>query len=365
MIIAAVLVLATLIAPASGTVSGVAASDADTARQVGQSFIAQRTAHFPEWEGALLTGVQTFHDLDGSVNAYLFGIEADGKTVGRIVVGGSEYNHDVLEAGTAPVPEIPTSSEVAQSVEKDLAIAVTAEQVGAPKLVYLGYDSYVALYKLGEDSVAFDLRYRKAALAADMESHMTAPEEYRTEASGGKSALLFQYVNLPVPLRGQVGIGYENNCGPTSGAMIAEYYKDYRGKTGFWAWQADHNRLYETMYTNSVPWPNGTLPWNAGPGFVWYAAERGYSFGTYYHGAYSWDNGTIKNCIDVQQPNMIMFWAGAPYATWHYCAITGYWIDDYGWYLIVNNPGSTTGYSDLVNWSANWPYVALHFLYPS
>lgn len=117
------------------------------------------------------------------------------------------------------------------------------------------------------------------------------------------------------------------------------------------------------MYTNQFLWFNGTMPWYAGPGFVTYAAEHGYSFSTYYHAAYPWDNNTIKNCIVAQQPIMILFWLGAPYATWHYCAITGYWIDDYGWYLIINNP-APPGYPDLVNWSANWGWVTLHFLFP-
>ena len=368
LIMATVLVLVSVSTRVSGSVFAGKTSDVEAARQVGQSFIAQRTIHFPEWEGALLTGVQTFHDLDGEINAYLFAIENDGKTVGRVVVGSSEYNHDVLEAGAAAVPTIPSSSEVALSVDKELGIAVSAEQVEAPRLVYLGYDSYIAVYGIGDQSVAYDLRYRTAAPASDLKRHVTVPEDYRAQTSGIESTLLFEYVNLPVPIQNMNDdalpdyMQNNNNCGPTSGAMISEYYKYYRGWSGLHGWTLDHNILYNFMGTNSPPTPGGTFPWNVGVGMNYLASACGYWWGTSWHAVYGpWDYDAIKNCINVQQPNMILF-ESAPYANWHYCAITGYWIDDYGSYLIINNPW---GYSDLVNWSANWGDSTLIFFWPS
>ncbi len=152
-----------------------------------------------------------------------------------------------------------------------------------------------------------------------------------------------------------------NNCGPTSGAMIAEYYRSSRGWTILPNWPDDHNYLYQSMHTNQFLWFNGTMPQYAGPGFTAYMASRGYYFSTSWNTASISENSYIKTRIDAQQPVLILFWGTPPYAQWHYCAVSGYWIDDYGWYLIVNNPW---GYSDLVNWGSNWYGVSLHYLYP-
>jgi len=357
-----ILLITTLVIPFSSIVKAGEATDIDLARQSGQSFIVTRTEVFPDWANASLSEGYVFHGLRGEVNAYMFTINSEEKKIGRIVVGSSDYNYSIMEAGDSLPPSLPTSDELIDSANKDLGISLTMTQKVTPNLVYLGYDSFVALYKIGQITVAYDLQIKKTILASELKNSIATPEEYKEQTIGAKSTLTFQYKSLPVPVRNQNGIGYSNNCGPTSGAMIAEYYKYYRGKTGLLDWHDDHDRMYQTMYTNQFLWFNGTMPWYAGPGFVTYAAENGYYFSTSWHAAYSWDNNTIKNCIDVQQPIMILFWSGAPYATWHYCAIRGYWIDDAGWYMIVNNPWG--GYTDLVSWSANWGYSSLHFIVP-
>ncbi len=68
-----------------------------------------------------------------------------------------------------------------------------------------------------------------------------------------------------------------NNCGPTCAPMIAEYYKMHRGYSGFDDLLDAHNRLYGLMKCNN--WGGlGVAPWNA------------------------------------------------PYVSWHYCTIKGYFI---------------------------------------
>lgn len=359
---AAAFTLMALIVPASTPATASQVSAVDQARQVGQSFIAQKTLVFPEWQGASLGSAQTYDDLQGQVDAYLFPIQKAGQAIGRIVVGSAAYNYDVLEAGGAPPPVLPSSDELRTSVSKDLGIATPPAGLRPVRLAYLGYNSYAAIYNVAGRSVAFDLRYRRAAAASGLKMHVSSPHSSQNTANGVQSPLTLQWANLPVPIETQGVDGKTNDCGPTSGAMIAEYYKNSRGDTGFLGWPYDHDELYDKMSTNNPSWPGGTYPSNVVPGFVSYAAECSYSFSGYWHPTAPWDYTTIENCINVQQPDMILFLGTAPYAQWHYCAITGYWIDDTGSWVIINNPH---GYSDMFSWTANYSFTYLFLIQPN
>ena len=307
--------------------------------------------------------------MQNQVNAYLFNIQVGNKTIGRIVVGSSLYNYCVFEAGNAPPPALPSSSELTTSINKSLAIQTDAKSSGKPQLVYLGYDSYAAVYNVQGKQVAFDLRSRSVALTSELKSNIVSPEQYSSIIEGGRTALSFGYYNLPVPQRdmndGSIpdGMQNNNNCGPTSGAMIMEYYKQYRGYSNLFDWPTDHNMLYYAMSCNVPSWPGGVMPWNAGPGFVQVASFRQYNFSTSYnllpmYSTYS----TIQSYINTQRPIMILFLGSAPYAQWHWCAIRGWWTDDSGEDLIINNPWN---FEDFVSWEANYNYVTITYLSPS
>lgn len=55
----------------------------------------------PQWDGSTVVFQQQYDNLNGEVDAYMF--EIDGKTgiVGFILVGSSQYNYDILEAGAS------------------------------------------------------------------------------------------------------------------------------------------------------------------------------------------------------------------------------------------------------------------------
>lgn len=362
---AVLLVLALLSVPVGTLAAVTPATEMDTAQKAGQSFITSAVKLYPEWQGASLVRGQAYQNLEGQVIAYMFAIQKNGQTLGRIVVGSSAYKYDVLEAGSAPPPSIPSASEVKAAIEKDLGTQTRESDIGKPRLVDLGYDFYLAVYEVKGQSIAFDLRARHVALTSDLKEHLLPPEQYEAQKGGAQPLGWTEWFSLPVPIRyqGDDAIPEDkrnnNNCGPTSGAMIDEYYKQYRGYSRFDDWPADHNRLYETMGTNQGG--SGTMPWEAGPGFVTYAAEKQYSFGTTYYGPSYNDYNLIKAYMDAQQPIMILFWWGAPYATWHYCTIKGYGTYDTTKYLVINNPW---GYGDIVNWDANWGWVTIHWLWP-
>lgn len=361
-------IITVTITPFNNQIHAAQISEIDYAQQVGESFIAKRIQFFPEWKGASLSDVQTYYNLNGQKIAYLFSIEKADIVIGRIVIGSSAYNYHVFEAGAASPPYIPTSSEIALDIEKEVGIKAEDVLSEFPKLIYLGYDSYAAIYQTKFNEVAYDLRYYRVVQASELKSRINTPGQYQEMKTEIDSFLQLEFNDLPVPVRNMADpvipeyMRNDNNCGPTSGAMIAEYYKQYRGYYGFEDWAYDHNSLYYTMSTNNPPWPGGTLPWNAGTGFVTYAAECGYNFNTGWLWPIYSDYNGIKGYINTQRPIMILFWGWASYAQWHYCAIRGYWADEYGWDLIINNPW---GYADFVSWDIDWGGVTLHLLSPN
>jgi len=275
------------------------------------------------------------------------------------------YNYCVFEAGDAPPPVLPTSSELTTSLNTSLGIQAGTIQSGTPQLIYLGYDSYVAVYQIQSEKVAFDLRSRTVSLASDLKSNIVTPDQYAATVRGVHPE--FQgYQYLPVPIENMADPNIpppswnNNNCGPTSGAMISEYYKQIFG-CSLDNWPLDEENLYTDMQTNQR-WPNGTWPGYGGSGFVFYAALRGYTFSTSYDMPTYYEYTTIQNYINAIHPILILFDASAPYAQWHWCAIKGYQGGSNVNYLIVNNPW---GNQDYVSWEANFSYVWISYLSPN
>jgi len=332
------------------------------AMKSGQSFLDE----CPDFQGATLIEPKIFQNLSGENIAYMYNVVRKGQPLGFIVVGNTAYGYNVLEATVSPLPlSIPSISQAKTQIAKDLQISIEEKDVENPRLVYLGYGSYYAIYTIKGNSIAFDLRTRHALPISDLKNHIVAPEQYKHQ-KGDVQLSATEKLSLLVPVRNMNDplipddMQNNNNCGPTSAAMIAEYYKIYRGYSRFDNWPNDHNRLYVLMKCNNWGGP-GVAPWNAGPGFVNYASEKGYSFSTSYNGASYNDFSNIKISIQSNQPLMVLFWWGAPYESWHYCAVKGYFIYNTSKQIIVNDP---RGYTAYVDWDANWAYVTLHWLFP-
>ncbi len=90
-------------------------SEVDQARRAGQAWVDKIAVIDPEmseWQGARLTSPLPFHNPKGEVIAYMFAIERNGKTVGRVLVGSSAYGYSILEASKGPPLSIPARGEV-------------------------------------------------------------------------------------------------------------------------------------------------------------------------------------------------------------------------------------------------------------
>lgn len=337
--------------------------DMELAKTAGTTFIKTAVEVHPEWEEALLVEGKELYDLEGQVIAYLFTLSEDEQAIGRVVVGSSAYNYDVLEVGAALAPPLPDRQE---RFDVPLGLQVGAE----PMLVYLGYDKFLAIYPTERGVVGLDLHTGHVIKATDVQNQMVSPEEYQRQQEKRLQALPvggvkgYTWYSLDVPLYDMNDpSGYSNNCGPTSGAMVAGYYKEH-GYPNFDGWDTNHNQLYNYMQTNSWGGP-GTAPWKAGPGFTGYAASKGYNgFWSNYYVAYSELYGSIRGSLYSGRPLLIMFGWGGSYAEWHYCAISGF-VDfspqGGARYIFVKNPWYT---EDYVNYDAEIGVATIHFIFP-
>jgi hypothetical protein len=373
-----VLVLAGLLVPnvVVAADNTVAEPENSLAQKSAQAFLDSSTKLFPHWKYASLAHGEAYYNLDGQVAVYMFPVVTGERVMGRIVVGSSGYDFDVLEAGEAPPESLPNTSELKDVLERDLEQKVSTKDIGIPQLLYLGYGFCFAKYEVGGQSVAFSLLERFAVPAQKLDLCMATPEGYRkSKQMRGVTRSVMQistrvvpltwvdWENLPVPsqkMYDKVGYTgpYQNDCGPTSGAMVSEYYKEERGYSDFPGWPTDHHELYDEMDCNG-----GVTPWEACGGWESYAAEHDYSFEASYDVAYSWDyENTVQPRIDDQEPFMILFRA-SPYSqgTFHWCTLRGYgtWEETEVDYIFVNNPWRLTDNGELVSWDAEYAYITM------
>ena len=330
--------------------------DMALAKTAGASFIKTAVEFHPEWEDALLVEGKHLYDIEGQVIAYLFTLEKNEQAIGRIVVGSSAYNYDVLEAGTSLPPKLPDKQKVPNVPSSEL-------ESTEPKLTYLGYDKFLAIYTTDQERIVLDLQTGEITKTTEIQSQMISPEEYQKQQEERLRELTTKGVEglvlSGVPNRQQMS---DTDCGPTAAANIVGYYKA-NGYPNFDSWPTDHDHLYNYMHTDAWGGP-GTAPWNAGPGFDDYASSKGYNgFWSNYYIAYSELYGSIRGSLYSEWPLLIMFGWGGSYAEWHYCTISGFLElgQGNGRYIYIKNPGNTTEY---VNYDTEIGVSTIHFIFP-
>lgn len=340
-LIIALMLLATL---SIGTFATENKADQQLAQEHAKEFIASNAAYInADWQGADLVNGTACYDLQASVIGYLFEIANNGKSAGYIVVGNALYNYDVLEAiggGSSPL-QCKTEAEVAL-VNANQAIDNTELM-----LVYLGYHQYYYVYGTGEGAIGFSVQSQSIVKPSELVSSLATPEQYKQNLADMEGIAQARFSNpLPVPQYTMYGASpYPNDCGPTSGAMISQYWKTWRPNLPSWA--TNHHELYLTMACNDwFPGYTGTVPWHFGPGWLDYAADHGYS-GYITDWTINRDFGVIQAEINAGRPMGVMFSFNQSYTNWHWCVVKGYVTSSGN--ILMNDPW---GYSTSVNWAA-------------
>jgi hypothetical protein len=322
-------------------------SDQQLAQERAKEFIASNAANInTDWEGADPVNGTPCFDLQARLVGYVFEIVKTGKPAGYIVVGSALYRHDVLETvggGFSPL----------QSEDEAKAALGVNKAIDSSKLmlVYLGYRQYYYVSGTGKGALAFSVQSKSTVKRSELVSSLATPEQYKQNCADMEREVLVTFTNpLPVPEYTMYGASpYPNDCGPTSGAMISQYWKTWRPNLPFWP--TNHHELYVTMYCNNwAPLSAGTAPWNFGPGWLQYASNHGYT-GYTTDWAVNRAFSVIQAEINAGRPTGVMFSYNQSYTNWHWCVVKGYVTSSGN--ILMNDPWGLSHFRQLGSCKAN------------
>ena len=366
------------------------------AHDAGLAFVSSLARHWnPGWTDVRLTNPRPTYELDGEEIGYRFTIKQGSNTVGTLIVGSQDFSYRPLELVPLAPLDAPDSDELSDAIDRDLDLdeetgptGHTGEPIHSDKLLYIGYQRKYELYEIDGSEFAFDLVDRSIMPKDELQSSLSqtdgdsnqgntgavrGPSGASRASSGGGYWSAWE-VLTGVPIHGQyssqVDAQYKpNNCGPTTGAMIVDYYRIQQNYSSFDSWTDNHDTLYDTMDTDNwcplVSCP-GTPPGYFARGWREYADDKGYDFS--YSVTPGWAFGQTWNkvtgSIDDERPLAVMFASCGSAPDWHWNAIKGYgtWVDGDGDetdYMVVNDPGGSNGFDGIVSWSANWRCLTL------
>lgn len=303
----------------------------------------------PQWDGSTVVFQQQYDNLNGEVDAYMF--EIDGKTgiVGFILVGSSQYNYDILEAGASSPPAVP-SMDIVQEAIGSLGLKMSNTSIStSTNFVYTGVDGYYAVYSVQNQKVAINLISKSACLFSSLTPFIT-PSDYQqnkivtAQSQSEINPLSSGWDALPMSAWNDVSPSW---CGPCSGVSIGAYYRDYMGYSGLPDNLDMYYYLYFSMYTSQFG--GATMPWYYGPGFTEMTSGYGYPGVFSYTTDYAITSGDYWNVVN----DINSGWPLALEITndLHYRAIRGYsYSTGIPNYIICTN--SETGDSwDILNWN--------------
>ena len=370
----------------AGTVSASGAPPVDAAQNAGLAFVTSVAPKWkPGWTNISLTNPQEVYGLDGAEVGYLFAVQQGSEVVGTLVIGGEGSSYHPFELVAQAPPSSPDSDELSKVIENDLSPQlhkVTPRSTG--RLFYLGYRGIYEIYEIAGEDFAFDLVDRTIRPSAELGSNLS---QTGTVSKSGSFALDSEEGHWSdwevidgVPIYGQLSSDVDkkfqpDNCGPTTEAMIVDYYRVELGYSDFDGWTDNHDTLYDTMNTNGWCKPSkcrGTSQGYFASGWKKYAKEKGYSFRTTVVTpaltiGQEWNK--VKESIDDDRPLGVMFsWCHSA-TDWHWNAIKGYgtWVntdDEVTDYMVVNDPAGKNGSDGIVSWSSNWHCLVLVLIEP-
>jgi hypothetical protein len=284
--------------PAEGQITE---REVDQARRAGQAWVEEIAVIDPEmaeWQGAYLTRALPFHNPKGEVIAYMFAVERNGKTVGRVLVGSAAYGYSILEGTKAPPFSIPSPAEVSSILRKEHGLQIPEITLGEPVLLLLNIlRGFYAVWELETRVAGINLITARSFTVPNLqalEAAIPCPVEYKAAKTVTRQSLLMSPYWEPLWDWGEVLIrehhlmkawdeiadlppaGYDRAawCGPTSGVSIGVWKRDADGDGGLHDCEAViYDVLEQEMHTLSFPW-GWTYPWHYGPGFVNYGAAH-------------------------------------------------------------------------------------------
>ena len=359
------------------------------ARTAGLDFVTVTEGQWNKgWTNVTLTDARSIYDLDGEEIGYRFSVRSGSSVVGTIVVGGADFSYQPFELIPVSDKAAPNGTELASVIERDLdRTTYSGQPTSSDKLLYLGYSQKYELYEIGGQEVAFHLEDRRMTPKSDLTSSLTTARSgsghSETQRVLAATGLGFDTISARttggghwdewekihgVPVYGQysddVDDNYKpNNCGPTTGAMIVDYYRLREDFDDFDGWTENHDALYDSMGTDDCPPCFGTLPGTFASGFEDYADDKGYDFDTTV--SYTAPSlPAVMSSIADDRPMAVMFASCQTAPDLHWNAVVGWgiWVDedDYEFnYIITKDPGGSNGFEAVISWSENFSCINL------
>ncbi|SFJ78288.1 hypothetical protein [Thermoflavimicrobium dichotomicum] len=305
--------------------------------------------HSNEWDNQQLKVLANLYDIEGNLTAYYIVAEKDGKEAGYFISSSTRDKSPVIQGGLGKSP-------LTQKVKKEISAGNKVYFLGVSALV--GYKNENELRKgleLKRQELVTKLKKKKKfkdaekMAKAQLKKPETSPENNRkwdfllSDASFQTQSVIVNYIDMNKFVflnQNLVSFNPETACGPTAGAMMAEYYENLglgvRGINYYGKATNLVTHLEEEMNTGVT----GTWLDDFRDGLDQHFQHNGQSWSTYSLDAEG-NYAKVRQWIDGNAPLAIMH--QIPFVEWHWQVIVGYrLIDGYPW-LSVADPATGSG----------------------
>lgn len=339
---------------------------------------------YPEWAGANAVSPVLYHNPDGTPSVWVYSVVKGGRTLGYVTISATRSNKPFIEASPTPPPHSRLPKARAVAIER----LAPNETLASPRFLYSGFLAYLVEFPVLEHGREVSRLYYHLKANRIMDTDVP-PQPFRgTQSAAAQRAwdsidafdpqtedvgiLVTGYKKLSVPNYDQhLSSDPGTDCGPTAGAMIADYwdangYSGIRGLEYYGTQRAfiDHRAVdMDTgFYGTTIPeWINGMSKH--------IVTEAGYSNFSFVQDKDTTTYDEFRNEISYNRPVGILIanflpWGntGNGYYEWHWVVGKGYdYNTNIGWYgIIVNN---SWGEEDVIDWEMYNNVNGLDYVY--
>jgi hypothetical protein len=332
--------------------------------RVASDFLNSQGTVLPQLQNSHPVSPLVYNDKDGEDRVLVYGVEKEGKIIGRIVVNFDLDNPCFLEfAEVAPPHLLNVKQEVLSK-----ALLEEGKILGEPKFVYdfpLLYYIHFDILRNGQKVSELWYFYNEGRIVSSTE----IPEQnyqIATANQGGSIAPMYYYgkVLSEVPAYIQPG-GLPNSCGPVAGAMILSYWARHGFSSLQYSWDKSNGiDLYTCLYADMATgnfgftWPgefrsgieHHANTYHDNRNYPYYPQSWNYRPSSYYCSYHFTTNSAAPsfegycNEIDLNRPMGILInWN--PW-TWHWITGIGYSVYNTTRTMVVRD-GWSSGYTYL------------------
>lgn len=344
-----------------------------------------KSDHLNDWRNGKVQYKHDLYDIDDSIVAYYYEIEKDNEVVGYFITGAYAEVEPILEYGEGSL----------DIINKEIASGNKAYYLGGINYLFAeNKDELHTKFENGRKDLLNRLKNSESkdtnriqgisqnglkGLQKDKEN-IKVWEEYIEEGNkisliSTNTATAASYKVLPVDDISQRRSGITNQnsaCGPTSGAMIIDYYHDHYGynvrdNAYYGSWAKLVNHLYGEMNTNwygtsMSEWIHGMYDHVT---HDVHASAWGYNYMSASGNSYNYTNSIEKgNPVGLRFDRFKS--SDSVWSEYHF--VTGIGFDKNGSYsgdlhIAIKDPDDGTTATRWIDWTVNDQDLEMGYLY--